>query len=164
MKHNLSIESQKLVLFKSFKDLRQVEKALKFLKEENTSRLELSVLGKFPKNEYNDINELEQEALRMQIKGKELFDSTIDFGYFENLEIGIIYIMGSLVSIFLYEINKKPLAVLSTGPYGILRGLGAKEEQTSIYLKLLRNGNCLLILRGYDYDLYGVQDELEKFA
>ncbi len=63
---------------------------------------------------------------------------------------------------FLHEIDGKTLGAMSTGPYGIIRGLGGYKLQTETYLKLLNDGSYLLILRGYDDELNALEDILEK--
>ena len=133
MNSALQIENQKLILFRSYQDLYQLEKALKYLNKDIISRLEVSILGKFSKDKYDSVNEFEQDILKLERKWKELLYNNVDFGYFENADIGLVYVVGSLTSIFLYKINEAPLAVLSAGPYGILRGLGAEEKQTRAY-------------------------------
>ncbi len=162
MNSTLQIENQKLILFRSYQDLCQLEKALKFLNKDTISRLEVSILGKFSKDKYYSVYEFEQDILKLERKWKELLHNNVDFGYFENADIGLVYVVGSLTSIFLYKINEAPLGILSAGPYGILRGLGAEEKQTRAYFRLLNNGSNLLILRGYDYDLFAVENTLNK--
>ena len=99
---------------------------MKFFDKDIISRLELSIIGKFPKDSYENINEFEQDVLNLESKWKKLLDDSVDFGFFENSEIGLVYVVGPLTSIFLYKINEAPLGVISAGPYGILRGLGAE--------------------------------------
>ena len=79
---------------------------------------------------------------------KNMLDHTIAFDSLKNPEIGDIFIVGALTSTFLNKVDGKTLGMLSVGPYGILRGIGASESQANIYLKLLKNGRYLLIFRG----------------
>ena len=162
MKHELFLESQKLVLFRSYQHFCQLERVLKFFDKDIISRLELSIIGKFPKDSYENINEFEQDVFNIESKWKKLLDNSVDFGYFENSEIGLVYVVGPLTSIFLYKINEAPLGVISAGPYGILRGLGAEEKQTRAYFRLLNNGSDLLILRGEGNDLFDAENFMDS--
>jgi len=152
---------QKHVYFKTYKNLRQIKKVLKHVKEFNDSDIQISVLGKITQNNFNGSIQLEEDFLSMKIYWQELFGENIDFGSFHNPEIGAVFVVGPLTSIFLNRINGKKLANMSTGIYGVLRGLGAHKLRTETYLKALNNNDYLLIIRAADSDLYGLDSVLK---
>jgi hypothetical protein len=86
----------------------------------------------------------------MRVHYKELLGEAIDFGSFNNPEIGVVFIVGALTSIFLNDINGKMLGTMSMGIYGVLRGLGAYKFEAETYLRALNNNEYLLIIRGVD--------------
>jgi len=139
---------QKQVYFKAYKELEQLEKALKYLKEENTAQIQVSVLGKVSQFHSDRDIEYFQDTTIMKSYWKDLSGKSVNFGIFYNPESGSVFIVGSLATIFLHKINGKSLATLSSGPYGIFRGIGVTEKKTTNYLKLLNCGHYLLILRG----------------
>ena len=76
-----------------------------------------------------------------------------EFALFCNPEIGTLFIAGSLVSQFIHDMDGKMLGEMTSGPYGILRGLGITKKDSALFLKALNDGSLLLILRAYDYEL-----------
>lgn len=144
---------QKEVYFKAYQELSELDIALKYLNEENSSRFQVSILGKVGKFfSDNGMGLLEDNKI---IKGywKDVFGKSVNFGRFYNPESGSVFIVGALVTIFLHKINGKSLATLSSGPYGIFRGIGVSETQATTYLKLLNHGSYLLIIRGEKVDI-----------
>jgi hypothetical protein len=85
-----------------------------------------------------------------------------DFGLFCNPAIGRLFIIGSLVSLFLHDMDGKVLGEMSSGPYGILRGLGRAEKNTSVFIKNLNENYFLLILRGYNNQLDSMEELIES--
>jgi len=160
MKTRILKITKKGFLFKEYLQLLQLEKAVNIIKKNDPSNLQISILGKFIREHSND--EIESVSKRITIEGywKDLLDSSTDFGFFSNLEMGTIFIAGALTSMFLHEVDGKALATMSTGPYGILRGLGASQLQTETYLKALNKGSYLLIVRGTDNKLKVLEDIL----
>ena len=51
---------------------------------------------------------------------------------------------------------------MSSGPYGIFRGMGVSEARATTYLKILSDGKYLLIIRGFEKDLWAIEDILEE--
>jgi hypothetical protein len=153
---------QKQTYFKAYKNLLQLENALKRLKlkEENASRFRVSFLGKASQF-YSDKNLENSKESTIKAYWKDLFGKTIEFGTFFNPQIGSVFIVGALVSAFLHKINGKSLATLSSGAYGIFRGIGASETEASDYLKLLNSGSYLLIVRGFENDLQDLDTKLK---
>lgn len=139
---------QKQVCFKAYKELEQLENALKHLKEENTPQIQVSVLGKVSQFHSDKDIESSQDETIIKLYWKDLSGKSVNFGIFYNPESGSVFIVGSLAAIFLHKINGKSLATLSSGPYGIFRGIGVTETKATNYLKLLNCGHYLLILRG----------------
>ncbi|MCJ7465924.1 MAG: hypothetical protein MUO53_04435 [Maribacter sp.] len=75
---------------------------------------------------------------------------TADMLFFANFEVGSHCIAEFLVSQFLHNVDGKALGTLSSGPYGILRGLGIPEREPVINLKQLKEARLLLSIRA-DY-------------
>ena len=139
---------QKQILFKPYQHLWQLEERLLSFTFNNELHIQISVLGKVIQYEedraFNNLN----GTNTIKAYWKTLLGESVNFGSFCNPEIGNIFIVGALASTFLHEVNEKPLAMFSAGPYGILRGLGAEETDASGYLKMLNSGSYILILRG----------------
>jgi len=154
MKTKILKIAKKGFLFKEYLQLLQVEKALKIIKKNDPSNLQISILGKFIQGYSND------ENISLEAYWKKLLGFSNDFGIFSNPEIGTLFIVGALTSMFLHEVEGKALATMSTGPYGILRGLGASQLQAEIYLKTLSKGSYLLIVRGTDDKLKVLEEIL----
>lgn len=140
---------KKQVYFKAYKNLSQLENALNLLKEENTFRFQVSILGKVTQFFSDKDIETTSDTGVIKTYWKDLLGKTVHFGSFYNTESGFLFVAGALTPAFLYEINGKSLVTLSSGPYGILRGLGMSGAKATNYLKLLNNGNYLLIFRDY---------------
>ena len=153
---------QKRVYFKSYKNLKQIEKALKSVTELNDSKIQLSVLGKFPKIYADDTKQREAIIKNMEIYWNELLGVPAQFGTFDNPEIGAVFVVGPLTTIFLNKINGKNLGDMTTGIYGILRGLGADTYQAKNYVMNLNNEEYLMIMRGYDSNWDGLDSALKK--
>ena len=71
----------------------------------------------------------------------------LQFGYFNNPEIGSLFIAGHLTPTFLTKVDENELASLPSGLLGIFRGLEIKTEDINTYLTALKNGNYCLIIR-----------------
>jgi len=154
---------QKHFLIKAYPLLWPLEKAIKILNKNRTSNSQLSILGKFTKG-YTS-KSIEERAIyekEMKIYWNGLLGTSPEFGFFTNPDLGTVFIAGSLTSMFLHEIEGKALGAMSAGSYGILRGLGAYQIQAESFLKLLTNGNYLLIVRGFDDELSVLEELLEN--
>lgn len=154
---------QKHFLIKAYSHLWSLEKAIKVIDENGISNSQLSILGKFAK-EHTSKSIKEQTIYEKELKAywKGLLGASIAFGFFTNSELGTVFVVGSLTSMFLHEIEGKALGAMSVGSYGILRGLGAYQLEAEAYLKLLTNGSYLLIARGYDDELNDLEVTLEN--
>lgn len=152
---------QKQVYFKAYKHLFLLENALKYIKEEDAN-FQISILGKVVHFYLDKDMEVSNNIDIIKKFWKDLLGKTINFGSFYNPEIGNVFIAGSLAPTFLHIINDKPLAALTSGPYGIFRGIGADETQAAAYLKLLNSGNYLLIFRGFKDELHNLDNMLRN--
>lgn len=143
----------KQVYFKAYMQLSSLEQALKNITEEEAKKFQITILGKVAKFYLDTNNEVSKNTDALKLHWQQIFGNNIDCGSFNNPEIGDIFIVGALASTFLYELDGKTLGMLSSGPYGILRGIGASESQATTYLKILNNNSYLLIFRGTEADL-----------
>lgn len=141
---------EKQIHFKAYQELSKLENALEQLKEENVSTFQVSIMGKLTQfcNDKDIVFAKDTAIINSYWKG--LLGKTVNFGTFYNPESGSVFIAGSLVTIFLHKINGKSLAALSSGTYGIFRGMGSSEALSAMNLKLLNSGSYLLILRAGD--------------
>ena len=84
-----------------------------------------------------------------------------NFGMVSNPEIGTLFIAGFLAPMFLQEIDGKKIGSLSTGLYGILRGLGIDQNSVVTYSKALHTNNFLLIIRGNKDEMIALETLLK---
>lgn len=140
---------QKQIYFKAFQNLSELETALRLLHVEGFFNEQISVLGTTTQF-YQDkgVEGLKNTDFIKRYWTKKI-GKTLNFGSFSIPQIEKVFVVGPLASIFLHKINGKPLATLSSGPYGVFRGIGASETQANISLKLLSSGSYILILRGF---------------
>lgn len=144
---------QRQVYFKAYTELNLLENAIELFKEQRFVGPQISILGKVDQF-YNDKGmEMSKDFDCLKRYWKDTFVKTAPFGSLYNPEIGNIFFVGAITSIFLNKVDGKTLGMLSVGPYGILRGIGATENQSKHYLKTLENGSYLLIVRGYEEEL-----------
>lgn len=144
---------QKHIYFKAYEHLTLLEKALRYLKEQGHTGLQISIIGKVTQFSCDKNIEVSKDMDPLRLYWKDNLHNTTEFGSLNNPEIGNVFIVGTLTSIFLEKVDGKTLGMLSVGPHGILRGIGASEKQATNYLKLLKSGNYLLICRGCKEDL-----------
>jgi hypothetical protein len=163
MKKEIENKEQKHFLIKSFRQLWPLEEAIQGIRNSAPAELQLSVLGKFSHVCISTDSEVLKAKKELKHYWKDSLGPKSDFGLFCNPEIGTLFIVGSLVSQFLHDVDGKFLGEMSSGPYGILRGLGATEKDTSSYLKDLNEAFYLLIIRGYDFELEPVKIVLKDF-
>ncbi|TVZ28424.1 hypothetical protein JM83_3551 [Gillisia sp. Hel_I_86] len=152
---------QKQVYFKAYAHLFLLENALKHI-EEDVPNFQISVLGKVAQFYLDKDIEVSKNSDPIRTYWEKTCNNTIAYGCLYNPQIGNIFIVGNLAPTFLYKIDDKTLGMLSAGPYGILRGIGANEIQVSTHLKMLDNGNYILIFRGVKADLEKYKILLEE--
>lgn len=153
MKSKAQKTAQRHVFLRTYYPLWQLEEAITIARNNNTHGLQISVLGKLGQKCMPEDKKMISSKKGLKTYWKGSLGATSDFGLFSNPEIGTIFIAGPLVSIFLRDIDGKALGAMSTGPSGILRGLGIPEDETVAHIKNLNEGAYLLIIRGYGYPL-----------
>lgn len=143
----------KEIHFKDYKDLSKMETDFKLLKEGGYDPLEISVLGQV--GNFNSNNNIVTSNVLNPIEmfWKKIIDDQILFGFFQNPEMGNVYIAGPLTPIFLNKLDGRTVGMLSAGPVGVFRGIGASEIQAEHYLALLNGGKYILILRALIDDM-----------
>lgn len=155
-------KKQKQGYFKAYQHLSQLEKALRYIKKEGLLGLQISVLGSTTQFYLDKDIEFSKDLNAIKIYWKALLGDTFNFGSFYNPSIETVFIVGPLVSAFLNKINDKSLATLSSGPYGIFRGIGASEAQANRFLKLLGSGSYVLIIRGFEDEVEDYRKKIEQ--
>lgn len=151
----------KQIYFKAYQNLSQLEIALNRIEKEDTSKIQMSVLGKVSQYYLDKERDIPSGIDVIKIYWKKLWGNNPKFGRFYNPDIGNVFVVGGLASTFLHKVDGKSLATLSSGPYGILRGMGVNENLALSYLKILESGKYLLILRAYEVDFWDIEYILE---
>lgn len=162
MKTEIQIKQHKYSFIKSYQHLWHLEEAISTIRLHTTDQLQLSVLGKMAKACISTDKRILDSKKELKAYWKGLLGATSDFGLFCNPEIGTLFIAGTLVSQFLNDMDGKALGAMASGPYGILRGLGMAQNETTDLLKNLENDHFLMIVRGYDYELMLLKAQLES--
>ncbi|MCK0131617.1 hypothetical protein MWU59_08885 [Flavobacteriaceae bacterium F08102] len=144
------------VLLKSFSDFDQIEQLITSLKTYGNT-LQLTILGRFDDTHHGTAKN--QDWLdSLVLKWKNCSVLPIEVGVVSNPEIGTIFIAGSFADMFLQEINGKKIGSMTTGIYGVLRGLGIDQERVNTYMNALSEGDYVLILRGYHHELISIAE------
>ena len=157
-----STSEQKQIYLKAYRHLPELESALKAIKEQVPAGFQISILGKVVQFYRDKDLKTSTETDTIKMYWEATLDNTIAFGSLSNPEIGDVFIVGALAPTFLYEVNGKTLGMLSVGPYGILRGIGASERQVTTHLKMLKEDNYLLIIRDIEAELENYKRILEE--
>lgn len=118
-------KNYKQIYIEAYSDVILLGNAIKPFVEKKLTGPEVSIIGKVSQfcNDKN-IEGTELDKI-LRIYGENALRPNSDFGIFENPEIGNFFVVGALVSTFLYKLEGKTLGMLWAGPYGILRGMGA---------------------------------------
>ena len=153
---------QKQIYLKAYQHLPELESALKAIKEEVPTGFQISILGKVVQFYRDKDLKTSTDTDTIKTYWETTLNKTIAFGSLYNPEIGDVFIVGALASTFLYELNGKTLGMLSVGPYGILRGIGGSAAQVTAHLKMLKDDNYLLIIRGIKKELENYKRILEE--
>jgi hypothetical protein len=153
MSVNTIRQEEKHFFIKTYLQIWQLEEAIEKIHINNSEHLQLSVLGQLDMEYISNNKEIIESKKALKAYWNSALGENSHFGLFSNPEIGTLFIAGALVSQFLHDIGGKVLGEMLSGPYGILRGLGMTENDTSVYIKDLNEKCFLLILRGYDYEL-----------
>lgn len=152
---------QKHLYIKGYEQLGLLKKALNSLKKQGFLGPHISVLGKVDQFYHDKNMEVTQNLDVLQTYWENMLTMAPLFGSLHNPEIGTIFSVGTITSIFFNKVDGKTLGMLSVGPYGILRGIGANEKQATHYLRLLTSGSYLLIVRDYDNELKNYRQLLD---
>ena len=154
----MSIENteQKKIYFTSYSNLIELEHAVKRIEERRPLDFKITVMGIVFKICFEENNEDLNNVGELQDYWNILLRNHPKLGMFDNAELGKTFIVGTLASAFMNEIDGKTLGTLSVGPYAIIRGMGATEEQAKELIKSLKEHKYLIVFRG-------VEKELEKY-
>ena len=133
------------IFFKTTAQLSHVEKWVEFI-QENSRNTQLTVMFKLGKY-YQGEGDL--EVLRPGFKDywKNLLGPKALFGLFFNQDIGTVFVAGPYSPVFLQEVDGKKLGAMSEGIYGILRGLGLNDNETTLAITKLAEGRFLLLCK-----------------
>lgn len=164
MKPIIPETKQKLVFIKSYPGFKEIERVLKIITKTKKNNLQVSILGKFTEENLSHRKKFFIAENELKMRCEKLFDYPTDFRVLSNPEIGTIFITEFLIPIFLQKIGNKTVGSISTGPYGVLRGLGINKERATFYLKALHKGEYLLIVRGYKDELNQIEDNLRELT
>ncbi len=149
METSIRKERHKQFLIESYPHLWQLENAIEAVLNKGSEELQISVLGKVSEDCASEDSQVLKSRKALKEYWKESLGEASDFGLFCNPEFGTLFIAGALVSQFLHDLDGKPLGEMSSGPYGVLRGLGISKEAANNYIKALKESYYLLLLRGY---------------
>ncbi len=163
-KMNSKIEElkEKHVLLKAFPSIKQMNNAIKHICRLKIDGIQISVLGKLEDVDlYTNFTNYWTE---LKADYKDELKLSSNFGIVSNPNIGTIFITGFLTPIFLQKINGKSIGSMTTGLYGILRGLGIEKKSVLAYSKALNKGNYLLVIRGNKSELQEIGVNFKESA
>ncbi len=153
---------EKRVLLRSYPKIEQIKNVINSIYHTPINDVQISVLGKLEAEKPNS-NFLNAKKKLQQYCEHNLKLSS-NFGIILNADVGPFFIAGFLTPMFLQEINGKTIGSMSTGLFGILRGLGINQNNVNTYLKALEKGNYILILRGSSTVLNKLESQLKILA
>ena len=149
--------NQKQIYFKAYQNLSELETVLNQIEKEDTAKIQMSILGKVSQYYLDKEKDLPNGIDVIQVYWKKVWGNKVRFGRFYNPELGNVFVVGGLASTFLHQVDGKSLATLSSGPYGIFRGMGVDENLALSYLRNLNSGKYLLIIRAYEVDFWHLE-------
>lgn len=164
MKNYIRTSATKHVVPKVFARLVQVELAIERLTKTDYADTQLTLLVKLGETYNVDKGVAEQNNRELESYWKNLLGPNTEFGFFQNPEIGTVFVAGPLSELFLHDVDGKKLGAMTGGPYGILRGLGIEEPVAADHIKKLNEGRYLLLVRTSRFDLDGFENHLGKIA
>ncbi len=150
---------KKLVYLKSYDNLIDIKNAIKTI-QESPNEFQISVLKKIS-DESNHKNSILDKKIIQPKFWTAILENKFEHGIFDSPEMGKIFIIGSLTSLFLHKVDDRVLGEMTTGIYGILRGVGFCKNTVEIFMQNLNLLNFLLIIRGENDQLKDVQELLE---
>lgn len=159
---NVPNSKQKQVFLKCYGQKAQLEKAIRAILRGNLNKTRISILGKFLDDRGSESNDRSDGSALLSNFFKELLGEEMNWGTFYSPEIGSVFVTGFLVSIFQSRVGDKMLGELSVGPYGILRGLGVSEVETTLNVNKLKKGDYLLLIRSNLFEIGKLENILKK--
>lgn len=114
------------------------------LERKSSKDMQLTLLSKLGEHSFG---EGELKLLRPALKEywERILGPDLEFGFFFNEDIGMIFVAGPYKGLFLQVINDKKLGSFAKGVHGILGGLGFKDRKTAEAIGKLRQGHYLII-------------------
>jgi hypothetical protein len=139
--------AQKLFVISTYKRISQIEVVLINIAQKNNIPVQLSILGPITSDKTSAKKELEKIIADKKQQLSSLLGEEYQFGYFNNPEIGSLFIAGHLTPTFLTKVDERELAALPAGLSGIFRGLGIRTEDINRYVTELKKDSYFLIIR-----------------
>lgn len=137
---------QKLFIINIYERIPEIETVIARIVRKKIP-VQFSILGKLTNNKSCTKKELKKTTEQTKEELSTILDQQFQFGYFNNPEIGFLFIAGHLTPTFLTKVDENELASLPSGLLGIFRGLEIKTEDINGHLTALKNGNYCLIIR-----------------
>jgi hypothetical protein len=137
---------QKLFIINIYAKIPEIETVIASIVRKKIP-VKFSILGKLTDNKSNTKKELKKATIQTKEQLNTILGQQFPFGYFNNPEIGPLFIAGHLTPTFLTKVDENELASLPSALLGIFRGLEIKPEDINGYLTALKNGNYCLIIR-----------------
>ena len=159
MNSKVEITREKRVYIASFSKIQHIENLLKRIFHLDMKNIQISVIGKM--QSINSDTNFKPSWMDLKNYCTNELHLSSDFGMVSNPEMGTVYIAGFLAPMFLQEIDGKKIGSLSTGLYGILRGLGIDQNSVVTYSKALHTNNFLLIIRGNKDEMIALETLLK---
>lgn len=152
---------QKHIFLKVFKQFSQLEKTINSIKIQGISMENLTILKKLNLALANGL-QTQPEIEKLEFKCEIIFEAPVKTGIIKSQEFGTIFIGGNLTSIFLYEVKGKPIGEMSTGIYGVLRGLGATGANLNLQLNSFQKQPFMLIVRAEESLVAKLEESFEN--
>lgn len=135
------------IFFKVFELFSQIENTLKTAESLGIPNSEFSVLKILDTTLPYQSKQWFDMMGQQELDSNKLLGTGASLGIFKSQEYGLILISGSLASLFLYNVEGKALGELSTGIYGVFRGLGITQESLDLQLNVFKQDSYMLVAR-----------------
>ncbi len=159
---DLEATNIKKIYFKGYNSLFLLEDAIKNLKENGPTDCKITVIGKVSSFGLEKNIEFSKNQDYLKTYWSEVLAYPNNLGSFVNSETGNVFIVGTLASTFLREINGKSLGTIFSGPYAIIKGMGASENQAASFMKMLNAGYYITIFRGSENEMMYYEKVLQE--
>lgn len=157
---DMSKTEQKQIFLKPYKQVSDLENALKTVRQTNFDKMAVSVIGNLGEDYINESKELKTIENQLRLFFRELLGLNTAFDTFYNPELGRLFVAGFLVETFLNSVGNRGIGELSGGPYGILRGFGITEKDAIASISKLKDKTYLLVARGNRSDIQKLENQL----